>query len=540
MRTAAGWSITSVLRAGRWRPWLWQCAASTAALAVVVALLRPARLDLGLINIALLLLLLSVASAAAWGWVVGLYTSLLSNLAFNFFFVPPLYRLSVQQPAHALALALFLVVAAISASLLAARRQSALEAARRARDTQTLLTLSRTMRDLPPEAIPAAICAWVVRDFPVRACTLYRLEQDALRPIAHTGEGSADHDQAYLAAALTRAAAPAGHSHHPPAANAIGEGTVASDACLLVRLAVENETLGVLCVQPGAEPLRGPQPALLEAFAGEAAAALHRNALSATAGRAAVLQESDRLKSALLSSVSHDLRTPLTAIKTAAANLLSADVQWSEAARQEFLGAIDREADRLTRLVANLLDLSRIEAGALRLDEDWNDLEELLREAVYRAERAAPDRAIRLAVPSPLPFLRFDYVQIDRVVSNLLENAIKYSPPGAPVAIGVALEAGLVRVSIRDHGAGIGPGERERVFNPFYRAERRGPQASGSGLGLAICRGIVAAHGGEIGAADCADGALLTFTLPREPLGDPFTVFATPLAADGAVATEPR
>src|SRR5579885_3212664 len=395
---------------GSWRGWLRQCALSTVALALVVAVLRPLRLDLGLINIALVLLLLSVASAAAWGWVAGLYTSLLSNLAFDYFFVPPLYRLSVQEPAHALALALFLIVAAITAALLAQRRQAAHEAQRRAQDTQVLLALNRTTRDRPLAAIPAAICEWVVRDFPVESCTLFRQSDAGLTPVAHAGPSTDAIDPNEAAAARRLAATGASSNqgqHHrserPPGA-------------LLLPLGVDGEAIGVLRVRLGEHELSAEQEALLGAFAGEAAAALQRAALAETAERATLLQETDRLRSALLSSVSHDLRTPLTAIKTAAGNLRAADVEWSAAARAEFLGAIEAEADRLTRLVTNLLDLSRIEAGALRLDLDWNDLEELLREAAYRAERtAAAPRPIEVAIDRPLPFLRFDYLLIDRV-----------------------------------------------------------------------------------------------------------------------------
>ncbi|HZQ35357.1 MAG TPA: ATP-binding protein, partial [Dehalococcoidia bacterium] len=509
---------------GSWRGWLWQCALSTAALALVVAVLRPLRLDLGLINVALALLLLSVASAAAWGWVAGLYTSLLSNLAFDYFFVPPLYRLSVQEPAHALALALFLIVAAITAALLAQRRQAAREAQRRAQDTQVLLTLNRTTRDQPLAAIPAAICDWVVRDFPVESCTLYQQADGGLVPVAHAGAGRSAIDLGETAAARRLIAAGVDLDQSQQRNERL-------PGALLLPLAVEGEAIGVLRVRLGERDLSAEQEALLGAFAGEAAAALHRAALAEAAERATLLQETDRLRSALLSSVSHDLRTPLTAIKTAAGNLRAADVDWSPAARAEFLGAIEAEADRLTRLVTNLLDLSRIEAGALRLELDWNDLEELLREAAYRAERAEAasiPRPIEVSIDRPLPFLRFDYLLIDRVVANLLENALHYSPPGSPVRIVVAAEPGEVRVTVRDQGPGIPPEERERVFTPFYRGAGRGA-VGGSGLGLAICRGIVAAHGGRI-VVEPSDasgrGAAVSFSLPRTSLGDPFTVFA--------------
>ncbi len=507
---------------GRWRRWLWQCAASTAATAAVVAVLRPLRLDLGLINVALALLLLSVASAAAWGWVPGLYTSVLSNLAFNFFFVPPLYRFSVQEPAHVLALALFLIVAAITAALLAQRRQAALEAGQRAGDTQVLLALNRTTRDRPLDAIPAAICDWVVRDFPVAACTLFRNDAGALLAVAHAGAGTGALDAFELAAAMGLAGPGATGEHGPH------RRTARLPGLLLLPLRVEGEEVGVLRLRLDEHELAAGQEALLEAFADEAAAALHRAALAQTAEQAVLLQETDRLRSALLSSVSHDLRTPLTAIKTAAANLRARDVDWSAAARAEFLGAIETEADRLTRLVTNLLDLSRIEAGALRLDLDWNDLDELLREAAYRAEQAESGtlaHAIAVQIDRPLPFLRFDYVLIDRVVSNLLENAVKYAPAGSPVSVAVVAQAADVRITVRDQGPGIPPAEREHVFDPFYRGEDR-TVPGGSGFGLAICRGIVTAHGGCIFIEDSPAGAAVTFTLPRAPIGEPFTVFA--------------
>ena len=504
-----------------WLRWLLGCLTSALAITVAVLLLQPLRTDLGLINIALVLLLLSVASAAAWGWVVGLFTSVLSNLAFNWFFVPPLHGFSVEQPANALALVLFLVVAAITAALLARTRQSAHEAGRRATETQMLLALSRTVRALPLDVIPLSICERVVQQFPVRACTLYRLDGDQLQPVAHAGS---------LPECLTRAEqSVALQALHSGRSTGLGyrrhgllrrhRGATAELGRLFLPLGVEGVPAGVLRIGASA-PLTTDQEELLEAFADETAAALQRASLAESARAADVLKESDRLKSALLSSVSHDLRTPLTAIKTSVANLMAPEVRWTDAARQEFLGAIDRETDRLTRLVTNLLDLSRIEAGALRLDRDWNDLDELLRNAVDRVEQAAPDRPMRLRIDEPLPLLRFDYVQIDRVLANLLDNAVKYSPPRSPIELTAQVAADQIRIGVRDRGEGIPAAERQRVFDPFYRAERRQSSAGGSGLGLAICRGIVDAHGGTIWVEGDA-GTLVGFTLPREPLPEP-------------------
>ncbi|HEY8837544.1 MAG TPA: ATP-binding protein [Dehalococcoidia bacterium] len=536
------------LRAG-WRRWVLGCTASTLMVAITVALLRPFRSDLGLLNVALLLLLLSVVGAASGGWVIGLYTSVLSNLAFNFFFVPPLYRLGVQSPDNALALGVFLLVTAITAALLAQRRdsatearlraaeaqrllalseQNALEAERRARETETLLELSRTIANQPLEGIPAAISEAIVRDFPVSACTLYRLEGGELVPLAHAGEGDRVLSRSETSVALQAVAAggPIGVSAPAPtdaSGSRVGapRRQVRSDQFLL-SLKVENVAVGVLRIRTAGTPLTGDQGRLLEAFCANAAASLRRASLTAAAQSAAVLAESNRLKSALLASVSHDLRTPLTAIKASVANLMASDVEWSEAARQEFLGAIDGETDRLSRLVGDLLDVSRIEAGALRLDLDWNDLGELLSRAVYRFEQMAPERAVNLVVAEPLPVLRFDYVQVDRVVANLLDNADKYSPPGTPVELRARVENDRVSVSVRDQGSGVPREDRRRVFEPFYRSQQRSTSAGGTGLGLAISRGIVTAHGGHI-RVDGDHGAVFTFTLPRDTAGERVT-----------------
>ncbi len=526
-----------------WRQWLLGCTGGTLGIAILVALLRPFRSDVGLLNIALLLLLLSVASAAAGGWVIGLYTSLLSNLAFNFFFVPPLYRLGVQDPDNALALAVFLLVTAITAALLAQRRhsaaeaewraaeaqrllalseRSALQAEQRARETQALLALSRTVTDQPLDRIPAAISDAILRDFPVSACTLYRLEAGALLPIAHAGAGDEALTRGETSVALQTARG----------GGSIGLGGARSDQFFL-SLVVENIAVGVLRIRLAGSPLTDDQQKLLGAFCANAAATLRRASLTAAAQSAAVLEESNRLKSALLASVSHDLRTPLTAIKASVANLLAADVAWSATARQEFLGAIDGETDRLSRLVANLLDVSRIEAGALRLDLDWNDLGELLSRAIDRIEQIAPDRPIHLVIEDSLPLLRFDYVQIDRVVANLLDNAIKYSPSGTPIEVRARTEADRVSISVRDAGSGIPREERRRVFEPFYRSERRQAEAGGSGLGLAISRGIIEAHGGHI-RVDGDMGAVFTFTLPRDTAGER-VLFAGSPSTSGAV-----
>ncbi|MEX2314400.1 MAG: ATP-binding protein, partial [Thermomicrobiales bacterium] len=289
-----------------------------------------------------------------------------------------------------------------------------------------------------------------------------------------------------------------------------------ADEVLYLPIATANRAVGVLRV---AWPLNQgrftPETRqLLATFANQAALAIERVRLIDQATQAAVLQRSDELKSALLSAVSHDLRTPLAAIKASATSLLQSDVEWSVEDTRDLLQAIDEETDRLTRIVGNLLDLSRIEAGVLRPERAWCDLGELIEETAGRLRAIVPSHPIQVSIGSDVPDAFIDYVEISQVLVNLLENAAKYSPAGAPIEISVERAGGQLVIAVADRGPGIPLGEEERIFEKFYRiASRRG--AAGAGIGLSICRGIIEAHGGRIWAEQRPEGgAVLRFTLP--------------------------
>jgi two-component system sensor histidine kinase KdpD len=227
---------------------------------------------------------------------------------------------------------------------------------------------------------------------------------------------------------------------------------------------------------------------------------------------ALLARRSDEMKTALLRAVSHDLRTPLAAIKANVSGLRDG-APYSDADRAEMLAAVEEEADRLDHLVANLLDLSRIEAGALRPRRRPEDAAELIGTVVRRLRPRLGGRIIAVDVPDDLPPVSCDFGQVDQVLSNLIENAAFHTPPETPIAIAARLEQAMVRVDVRDHGPGIPPAERERLFRPFERG--RGAGRAGSGLGLAIARGLVAAHGGRLWVEDAdAGGARFSFTLP--------------------------
>ena len=230
-----------------------------------------------------------------------------------------------------------------------------------------------------------------------------------------------------------------------------------------------------------------------------------------------VLRRTEQLHAALLSSVSHDLRTPLTAIKAAVTSLLDERVDWRGAERQTLLRTIDEETDRLTRFVARLLDLSRIEAGMLQPLRDWHDVEEILAEVVERLDPHG-DR-VHLAVPDALPLARVDYVMVEQIITNLLDNALKYSPADRLVDVTVGTPRGQLRIEVADRGPGIPLSEAGRVFEKFYRAAQ-GASAPGTGLGLAIARGLAQAHGGDVTCAPRpAGGSIFAVRLPIEGAG---------------------
>jgi two-component system sensor histidine kinase KdpD len=289
---------------------------------------------------------------------------------------------------------------------------------------------------------------------------------------------------------------------------------------LTVPMRSGNNAVGALVVVaggPGSSGFGEAERRVLATFANQAALAVERGQQEAERSRALALQETDRLRTALLNSVSHDLRTPLASIKASASSLLDQEVRWSDAERDEFLTTINTEVDRLTRLVHNLLDMSRIEAGALdpRLVE--SSLAEVVGPVVRRA-RAASRQRVDVDVPDELAPVLVDPVRLDQVLTNLLDNARGYAP-GSPVQVVARQDGDQVELRVVDHGPGIPAPERERVFDQFYRLKGGGKRPEGTGMGLAICRGIVQAHGGGLRVETTpGGGATFVLTLPVSPV----------------------
>jgi two-component system sensor histidine kinase KdpD len=254
---------------------------------------------------------------------------------------------------------------------------------------------------------------------------------------------------------------------------------------------------------------------LLETFGSQIALAIERALLAQDTQRAQVQVETERMRNMILSSVSHDLRTPLATITGAASSLLQGKESLGPASRQELIRAIYDEANRLDRQVKNLLDMTRLEAGAVHLQKEWHPLEEVVGAALNRLEGRLKGRPVKTQFPSNLPLVRIDGVLIEQVLVNLLENALKYTPPESPIDLSASDEGEVILFEIADRGPGLPIGEEQRIFDKFYRVdpEREG----GVGLGLTICRGIIEAHGGRIWADNRAGGgAFFRFTLPLE------------------------
>ena len=497
---------------------------SLAALAAMTVVLVPLRERLGLLDIGLFYLLYVVVVAARWGWGAGILASLEAYLVLDYFFVPPLHDIVMGKAANIIGLLTFLGVAVLTNSVLAQARASTDTARRQRREMAMLNDLSRLIITEPSiTAILAALCARVRETFNADAVRLLLPGADGLVPVASCGntvsveaslaEQRAAHDAftrgqpAYLGTRTRRR----------------GLRLIRSEnECMpvaFVPLRAGSDLVGLLQVAgwPATQSIDEDEIRLLEAFADEAALAVDRDRMMRRVTHAEALEETARLQAALLGAVSHDLRTPLASIKWSVSSLLAPDMSWDDATRQEFLTAIDEETDRLTGLIKNLLDLSRIEAGALRPQMAWHDLREFLETTVSRLARTFTTHRLIADAPDTPIESRFDYVQIGQVLANLVENATNFAPAGTEIRVGARQRDGAIEWAVEDEGPGIPIADRARVFEKFYRRGQASERATGTGLGLAICKGIVEAHGGRIAVEDApGGGARVVFRLPAE------------------------
>ncbi len=505
-------------------------------------------------NISLLYILLVLILASTRGLYAAIIASVVAFLSFDYYQVQPLYTFTIGTLEEWLALFVFLVAAIITGQLASALRQRAEEATQREQEARTLYELvNATAREEDLDRQLTIVAQAMVKVFSfagVRDCAILLPDDTGklvLRVSTYQTARSLPLTVDEVATATSAMSGgkmidlyqgdmmPQSNKHWPHwfrralmtevsgifyvrmiPLMAVGQRGVG-----VVRLLVEDHAQQFM-IDRGQEVEKEcshSQTTFFWTFLDQATSIIERARLHRESLQIEVLQRTDALRSALVSSVSHDLRTPLSSIKAAASSLLQEDVQWDEETRRSFVQAIECETDRLNRLVGNLLDMSRIEGGALKSEKEWYPIDELIHDVLGHMQLLLQSREIRTMIPDDLPPVELDYLQMDQVLTNLLENAVRYTPPTSLIELSVEIVDSQMMVTIGDYGPGVPVDDVERIFDKFYRVlntRQKGTGVRGSGLGLAVCRGLIEAHGGRIWVENRQreKGAIFHFTLP--------------------------
>jgi two-component system sensor histidine kinase KdpD len=442
-------------------------------------------------NIAVAYLLAVLVVAIQSGLRAAILASFASFLALNFFFVDPRWTFSIANTRHLLTIVFFLI-AAVIVSNLASRSRAQVEALRQsARRTANLY-------DFSSRSTAAATLDDVLWAVVHHVASTINGKSLVLMPGSHGLEIAAGYPPEDTLDEKSAAAAEWAWSHGQLAG--LGSATLPVADWLFLPMSTARGPVGVLGVQmPEQADLPSPEQArLLETLAEQAAAAIERTTLVADIEAARVAAEREQLRSTLLSSLSHDLRTPLVSILGASSSLVNDEDKLDADARRDLAQTIQDEAERLNRFVQNLLDMTRLSAGGLKPRIDWADLRNIVGAAVERAHRLARQHRIRVDIDPQMPLLCVDAVLIEQVFFNLLDNACKYAPAGSTITVWARKMPNDIAIEVCDQGSGIAREDRERVFDMFYRTQSSDTKGAGTGLGLAICRGIVEAHRGII------------------------------------------
>ncbi|WP_174296507.1 sensor histidine kinase [Sphingomonas bacterium] len=496
--------------AGRWGPpggYLWTSLLVAGVTAIGSALFHV--LNVG--NVALLYLLPVMMAASLFGLRTGLFAGLASSVAYNFFFLPPTYTLTISNPENVVSVLVLLGIAIATSQLTSRVRAQADLAGASARTNAALAGFLRHLTRLnDPVAVADVICGEIGQIFGLRTVMLVP-EGAGLAVQAANGAG-------HRMETMEMAAAQWAYDTGTPAGR--GSGTLAASEWFFQPLVAGARVLGVLGLahEAGRDALRSDQLPLFASLVEQAALVLERLRLEHEMRDVGAVRERDRLRTALLSSVSHDLRTPLTAVIAAAAQL-------HHGATPALIATIEAEAARLHRFVANLLDMARVEAGALKLNIDATDLGDAVTGAAHDARRALEGHGVRLDVPPDLPLVSVDPQLLHHCLLNLLDNAGRYADPGSEIVIEGRHRYGELRLAVLDHGPGLPVGRESEVFETFRRLEGSDRVSGGTGLGLAIVKAFAQAMGMtvEAGNRDDAGGAAMTLVFPaalivREPV----------------------
>jgi two-component system sensor histidine kinase KdpD len=486
-------------------------AGSTVAVALALGISSLIERFIGFQSISLVFLMAVLGSAIACGLLPSLFACLLSVLAYNFFFIPPLHTFAIADPENVVALFFFLLVAIVVSNLTAATRRQVVSARARAKATAELYAFSRKLAGIGALDDLLWATAYQVSSMLKLNTVLLLPDNEGGGLALASGYPPEDVlDNADMAAARWCWE----HNH----AAGRGADTLPGGRWLFLPLRTGSGPVGVIGIDrndPG--PLLTPdERRLLDALVDQAAVAIERVSLARGLAEARVLAETERLRAALLTSISHDLRTPLASILGTVSSLRSFADKYDATEREELLATLQDEAERLNRFVGNLLDMTRLEAGAIDLRLDLVDIAEIVGAALERAGSVLAHHRIEAEIAPDLPMVRLDAILFEQVLFNLLDNAAKYAPPGSRIDVRARRDGDVVTIEVMDEGPGIPSGDLERIFDKFYRVQAQDRRRAGTGLGLAICRGFVEAQGGRIEAQNRGDrsGAVLTIRIP--------------------------
>lgn len=471
-------------------------AAVVVLIAVLALAMLPLRHHLEIATPALVLILPVVVGGIYGGIVAGFMAAVVGSLAFDFFFIPPYNTLWVNSPEYWVTLAVYLIVMAIVVRLVDVLEKMRAEAMARGDEARRLFELSELLvEESTVSELVGTVVSTVQSVFGTRGVALLLADEDRLEVAAAAGDPFTEEE---LASLQSSGASPV----------EVGTAAHAGSAPRAVALSTPGRPIGLLALHDG--PGVGRDPDLLRTFANHLALALERAQLRQTVLHVELLEEVDKLRRSLVGAVSHDLRTPLSTIKFAVSSLRSPDAKVSDPERSELLGLVESEADRLDRLVTNLLDMTRIQAGALEPRYQSVSLRAVLDDAVVALGANGPAE-LDVSIAEDLPLVGADRTLVVQALANLLENAARFAPDGTPVTVTASETDRSVRVAVRDSGPGVPVADHEGIFEMFTRRDAGGR----AGLGLAIAKAFVEAHGGKIWLEDSpSGGACFAFELP--------------------------
>ena len=487
------------------RPWRRYLASACLILGVTI-LGAPFSLHFSPTNLVMLYLLAVVIAAVTLGRGPSILASVLAVLAFDFFFVPPRLTFVVADTEYILTFVGLFVVSLVISTLAVQAREQASAARHRETETAELYALSRDLAGAvgTPDIIHLVL-RHIEMTFGRQAIVLLPHDGRLASPVETPIRLEADEDA--VADWVYRRGEPAGRSTN----------TLPAADLRYLPLKTTHGTIGVLGIARPAQPdsfMSPDQLRLMDAFASQAALALDRGNFAEQARQAEVLKATEQLQTALLNSISHDLRTPLVSITGALTSLEEDGGSIDPSTRRELIETAREEAERLNRLVGNLLDMTRLESGAMKLRLEPSDVQDVIGSALAQLETRLGSRQVRVQIREDLPLVPMDFVLISQVLVNLLDNALKYSPADSSIEVRAQVAGGYLEIEVEDHGVGIPAEDLSRVFDKFYRVRRPG-SVSGTGLGLSICQGIVQAHRGFIVAENrTGGGTIITVALP--------------------------